>query len=55
MTENIASQVNEVQGAEKLDALPDLSAAMSAFIMQRLPSGKHPLAAAAEHLSLIHI
>ncbi len=49
MTENIASQVNEVQGAEKLDALPDLSAVMSAFIMQRLPSGKHPLATAAQH------
>ena len=49
MTENISSQVNVVQGAEKLDALPDLSAVLSAFIVRRLPSGKHPLATAAQH------
>ena len=42
MTENIASQVNELQGVEKLDALPDLSAVLSAFI-PRKTSKKHSL------------
>ena len=49
MSENISSHVNEVLGAEKLDVLPDLSAVLSSFIVRRLPSGKHPLATAAQH------
>ena len=48
MTEDLASQVNEVQVAENLDAIPDLSAVLSAFIVRRLPLSKHPLATAAQ-------
>ena len=49
MTESIMSQISEVQGTAKPSALPDLSAALSAFIQRRLPSGKHPLADSARH------
>ena len=49
MTENMTSQLSELQSTEKLAALPDVSAALSAFIERRLPSGKHPLAASAHH------
>jgi geranylgeranyl pyrophosphate synthase len=49
MTEYMTSQIDEQRGSEKLDALPDLSAVLSAFIERRLPSGKHPLSSAARH------
>ena len=49
MTESMMSQISEVQGTEKPPALPDLSAALSAFIERRLPSGKHPLTVSARH------